>query len=158
MNFFDVIVILSLILSAFSGWRKGFIWQLVQFVVFMVAFYVTTFMSEAVGTMFGVESDLAGVMGFIIIFILAMIAAYVIGHLLRSMFRKLTSESLDATLGVVISCFTSMFFLGVLFSWFEAFNIFMQWVPEESFENSIFCKPLIAMVEFINPFFDQLLP
>lgn len=156
MNIFDLLVLVVLLVSVFMGWRRGLVWQLVQIGVLIVALYVSTFFSQEVGEMLGMEHDIAAVGGFIAIFFAALVAMFVLGHITRSMFHAIGLKVLDAPLGAVLGGAKALLLMGIIFSWFKPFNLLYGWVSLATIEESKSFMPLVEGVQFINPYFEEL--
>lgn len=156
MNLFDLIVYLSVALSLFVGWRRGFVWQVVQLAVLLVAFYTSTFFSGEIGLMLGMQYDMAHVAGFIVIFFVAIVATFVIGYITRSMFQAVGLRLVDSMLGMVLGAVKTLLLLGILFSWFEPFNTIFGWVPQDHLYESQTFRPLTEFIEYLTPYFHDL--
>lgn len=156
MNIFDLVVVLSVIISLFMGWQRGLVWQLVQLFVLIVALYISTFFSEDLGLLVGAKHDLAGIVGFIIIFFVSLVVTFILGYTTRSMFHAVGLKYIDSFLGMFFGGVKTLLILGVLFSWFEPFNTVFQWVPEQDIEQSHTFRPLTETVDKLTPYFEEL--
>lgn len=156
MNLFDLIVYLSVLLSLFIGWRRGLVWQVVQLVVLLVAFYVSTFFSGDIGLMLGFQYDMAHVAGFIVIFFVAIVITFIVGYITRSMFQAIGLRLVDSMLGMVLGAVKTLLLLGILFSWFEPFNTLFGWVPQDAINESRTFHPLTGLIDYLTPYFREL--
>lgn len=156
MNIFDLLVIVAFLVSAFMGWRRGFVWQVVQIVVLLAAYYAATFFSQEVGEMLGMKHDVAAVGGFIAIFFVALIAMFVLGYITRTMFHAVGLKGIDGLLGTVLGGAKALLILGIVFSWFMSFNLMNGWVSMEMIESSRFYAPLVNFAQAINPYLEEL--
>lgn len=156
MNIFDLLVIAVFIFSAFMGWRRGFVWQVVQIIVLIVALYASTYLSQEVGELLGMKHDVAAVGGFIAIFFAALLAMFIVGYLTRSMFHAIGLKGVDALLGIVLGGAKALLILGIVFSWFMSFNLIKGWVPLQTIEESLFFTKLVDFAHAIAPSLESL--
>ena len=156
MNIFDLLVIAVFLFSAFMGWRRGFVWQVVQIVVLLAALYTATYFSQEVGELLGMKHDVAAVGGFIAIFFVALVAMFVLGYITRTMFHAIGLKGVDALLGTALGGVKALLIMGIVFSWFMSFNLLNGWVSKATIEESLFFNKLVNFVHEIAPFFEEL--
>lgn len=156
MNIFDLLVIAVFLFSAFMGWRRGFVWQVVQIVVLLAALYTATYFSQEVGEMLGMKHDVAAVGGFIAIFFVALVAMFVLGYITRTMFHAIGLKGVDALLGTALGGVKALLIMGIVFSWFMSFNLLNGWVSMATIKESLFFTKLVNFAQALNPYLEEM--
>lgn len=156
MNIFDLLVIAVFLFSAFMGWRRGFVWQVVQIVVLLAALYTATYFSQEVGEMLGMKHDVAAVGGFIAIFFVALVAMFVLGYITRTMFHAIGLKGVDALLGTALGGVKALLIMGIVFSWFNSFNLLNGWVSMATIKESLFFTKLVNFAQALNPYLEEM--
>ena len=109
MSILDIVLLIILALGAFSGFRKGFVMEIVSILAFILAIIGSfkllqegmTFMQEQ----FDVSGKLLPYLTFIIIFILIILVVNLLGKALKKILDMTLLGSFDNLAGAVIGLF-----------------------------------------------------
>lgn len=155
MNVFDIIVYIALAWAVFNGWRRGFLLQLVSFVAVIAGLLLAAKYGAYVGSVMGLDSSTAAIVGFLVIFLASLVAITIVGHLLRAVLRFSGLGVADVLLGILFSVVKIGLVVGVLFSWFAAINRDYTWVEKQTIEQSRWFSPVVRITDTIMPYFEE---
>ncbi|MBQ2373966.1 MAG: CvpA family protein [Alistipes sp.] len=155
MNVFDIIVYIALAWAVFNGWRRGFLLQLVSFVAVIAGLMLAAKYGAYVGSVMGLDSSTAAIVGFLVIFLASLVAITIVGHLLRAVLRFSGLGVADVLLGILFSVVKIGLVVGVLFSWFAAINRDYTWVEKQTIEQSRWFSPVVRITDTIMPYFEE---
>ena len=155
MNLFDIIVYIALAWAVFNGWRRGFLLQLVSLVAVIAGLMLAAKYGAYVGSLMGLDSPTAAIVGFLVIFLAALVAITIVGHLLRAVLRFSGLGVADVLLGILFSVLKIGLVVGVLFSWFAAINRDYTWVEKQTIEQSRWFVPVVRVTDTLMPYFEE---
>ena len=155
MNVFDIIVYIALAWAVFNGWRRGFLLQMVSFVAVIAGLMLAAKYGAYVGSVMGLDSSTAAIVGFLVIFLASLVAITIVGHLLRAVLRFSGLGVADVLLGILFSVVKIGLVVGVLFSWFAAINRDYTWVEKQTIEQSRWFSPVVRITDTIMPYFEE---
>ena len=155
MNLFDIIVYIALAWAVFNGWRRGFLLQFVSLVAVIAGLMLAAKYSVYVGSLMGLDSPTAAIVGFLVIFLAALVAITIVGHLLRAVLRFSGLGVADVLLGILFSVLKIGLVVGVLFSWFAAINRDYTWVEKQTIEQSRWFVPVVRVTDTLMPYFEE---
>ena len=155
MNLFDVIVYIALAWAVFNGWRRGFLLQLVSLVALIAGLMLAAKYGAYVGSLMGLDSPTAAIVGFLVIFLAALVAITIVGHLLRAVLRFSGLGVADVLLGILFSVLKIGLVVGVLFSWLAAINRDYTWVEKQTIEQSRWFVPVVRVTDTLMPYFEE---
>ena len=159
MNTLDIILIVILGIGAVTGFRRGFIMEIVSILAFILAIIGAfkllqvgmTFMQEN----FQLSGKLLPYLTFIIIFVAIVILVNLIGKAIKKMLDMTLLGSFDNLAGALIGILKWTFGLSVLF-WI--FNYF-QFNPIERYsENSFIYPQVVSFAPVVVDYISALLP
>jgi hypothetical protein len=116
---FAVLAILSLIL----GWRKGFVVQLIQLIVLYAAILLAPEFADSVGEIFTDDRSLTYLIGFVAIILVSWVVIRIIAPLFRKILLFGLLKKFDSLFGMVLSFFTMVIIVSVIYSLFVTVNI-----------------------------------
>lgn len=156
MNIFDLIVYIALAWAVFSGWRRGFLLQLLSLVAVVAALYLGVRFGAELGVMLKMEGTTAQIGGFIVIFFVALIAIAILGRLLRGIFKFAGLGLVDTLLGIIFSIVKVGLIVSVLFSWFAMLNHDYKLASQQTIASSKWFEPVAGVVDKLTPYFNEL--
>lgn len=156
MNIFDIITLLALVWAVVSGWRSGFVSQLLSLGGIILGVILAVRLGAGVGAALGIDPQFSAVAGFIITFVVAVVAAVILAKLLRSILSFLGLGSLDTIFGIALSVLKFALVLSVAYSSFEALNNDVELVPRKYIASSRTFRPVCGVSESIFPYIKTL--
>lgn len=156
MNILDIIVYISLAWAIFSGWRKGFLLQMLSLIGVVASLYMAVEYGAQAAALFGIEGTAATVTGFIVIFLAGMLIIAVGGHLARAIFRFAGLGMADVALGITFSVVKMGLIVSVIFAWIATINSDYKWIEKPTIEESRWFEPLSQVPKKLTPYFEEL--
>ena len=137
MNFFDILTLVALVWAVVSGWRSGFVSQLLGLLGIILGIVLSLRYGTAVGEMFGIDARFSVVAGFLITFVATLIVATLIARLIARVLSFIGLGWVNTLLGIVLSIIKGLIVLSMLYAAIFALNANLQFVEPQYFDNSI---------------------
>lgn len=155
MNVFDIISLLVLLWAVFSGWRSGFVSQVLSFAGLIAGVVLAVRFGNMVGAAMGLESQFAMPVGFVTVFIVTVMVASLVARLVRKLFSAAGLGSVDVLLGILLSVVKFGLILGVVFDTFNTLNGHMKLIDAKYMTHSYTFTPLVAVWNTLLEWFNQ---
>jgi membrane protein required for colicin V production len=156
MNYLDIIIVLLLVISAVSGYRKGFIHQLASLVAIILGIFLAVKFGKLlwpfVQTHFISSENISKIVSFISIFIIVLILIYLLGRFLEKIFEEIELALINKLAGSVFSIIKMAFILSVIMVLLNISIIKLNWPKAESIEKSYLYKPIESVAPAIFPY------
>ena len=137
INFFDILTLIALIWAVVSGWRSGFVSQLLGLVGIILGIVLSLRYGAAVGAMFNIDPKFSVVAGFLITFVAVLIAATILARLISKMLSFIGLGWVNTLLGIALSIVKGLLVLSMLYAAIFALNANSQLIEPGYFDNSI---------------------
>ena len=137
MNFFDILTLVALAWAVISGWRSGFVSQLLGLLGIILGIVLSLRYGAAVGTMFGIDSRFSVVAGFLITFVAILIVATILSRLLAKVLSFIGLGWVNTLLGIVLSIVKGVVVLSMLYAAIYSLNLNSQLIEPDYFNNSV---------------------
>lgn len=137
INFFDILTLVALIWAVVSGWRSGFVSQLLGLVGIILGIILSLRYGAAVGEMFSIDPKFSVVAGFLITFVAVLIAATILARLISKVLSFIGLGWVNTLLGIALSVIKGLLVLSMLYAAIFALNTNSQLIDPNYFDNSI---------------------
>ena len=137
INFFDIFTLVALIWAFISGWRSGFVSQLLGLVGIILGIILSLRYGAAVGEMFNIDPKFSVVAGFLITFVAVLIAATILARLISKVLSFIGLGWVNTLLGIALSVIKGLLVLSMLYAAIFALNTNSQLIDPNYFDNSI---------------------
>ena len=137
MNFFDILTLVALAWAVISGWRSGFVSQLLGLVGIILGIVLSLRYGAAVGAMFGIDARFSVVAGFLITFVAVLIVATILSRLLAKVLSFIGLGWVNTLLGIVLSIVKGLVVLSMLYAAIYSLNLNSQLIEPDYFNNSV---------------------
>ena len=137
MNFFDILTLVALAWAIISGWRSGFVSQLLGLVGIILGIVLSLRYGAAVGAMFGIDARFSVVAGFLITFVAVLIVATILSRLLAKVLSFIGLGWVNTLLGIVLSIVKGLVVLSMLYAAIYSLNLNSQLIEPDYFNNSV---------------------
>jgi len=137
MNFFDILTLVALVWAVVSGWRSGFVSQLLGLLGIILGIVLSLRYGTAVGEMFNIDARFSVVAGFLITFVATLIVATLIARLIAKVLSFVGLGWVNTLLGIVLSIVKGLIVLSMLYAAIFALNANLQFVEPQYLDNSI---------------------
>ena len=151
MNPIDLIIVLTLAVAVWIGWRRGFILQACSLAGLVVAIWIAMRCGAAVGGWLRLDPAIAAPGGFVAVFVAALVAVALGARLLRKVFRFAGFGVPDVVLGIAVAAVKFLLLLSVLFAAFDRFDADRKWVSRKTIETSWGYEPVKSFSERVFP-------
>lgn len=151
MNILDIILIIILVVTGVSGFRKGLISQAFGIGGLLLGIWLGYRFSARIAGWFEMNDEYASLLAFVLILIMAIIATYFAGRLVKSVFRMTGFGILDNLGGLVLGVVKISLIVSLLLGLFVKFNKESKIVNPDFFEKSLIYKPMKALGDAVFP-------
>ena len=131
----DILVIIAAIMAFYTGYRRGFIVQLISLVGLYIAILLAPTIAEPVGSIFIDNSSLAYVAGFFLVLCVAMLIMWFVAPIIGKLIFWNPFKRLDALMGGVLNLVVVIVVASALFAAFDYANIDTSKPDQESITN-----------------------
>lgn len=147
----DLILLVLLLLSAYSGWRSGAMAMLLSVVVLIVAVVVSSMLGGRVGTVLHIGPNwLWPIIGFLLTFIVLLIAGSWVKRLIKPKTGLL--RSLDGLAGAVLGIIRALVILGMILALFQLVHLPPTNVVVSSMLYPLFIKTAGLLIGVLRPY------
>lgn len=149
MSKVDIVLIIALGFGAYSGYRRGFVGELLFLAAailgILAGFHFSAQASVWLAEKTNMSKEFLPYLGFLMVFIIVVILVSLLGKFTKNIIDKTLLGSLDSAFGALIGLLKWSFFISVLLWIFDALDVEFS---ERWTEDSI----LLPYIESIAPF------
>jgi membrane protein required for colicin V production len=160
MSYLDIIIAILVVISAISGFRKGFIHQLASLSALILGIFLAVKFSHILASFiqshFTSSVNSSKIIAFIIVFILVVIIVQIIGKILEKAFEEIELAPLNKIAGCVFSVIKMVFILSCFMILLRLSIVNFNWPKQHDIENSFMYKPIESAAPAIFPYLKQL--
>ena len=165
MSIFDIVIFVTLVLGAFSGFKRGLILELLTFLAFFVGiiggFYLMHTGVDFLSEQFNLSGSFLPILSFLLIFFTIIILVNLMGKALKKVIDMTPLGSLDNVAGGVLGALKWAFTLSVLI-WgasylgmgFDSYLESSQMVPYIEPIAPVVFDFVSAFIPFLSEFFE----
>ena len=151
----DIIIIVLLVLAAWSGWRRGAVTMLASIVILIAAVIIAALFGTALGRALGVGPTLLfPVTGFFILFVILLFIGSFIKKAIKPKSGFLAGG--DKFFGLILGVLRAVIVLGLLFAFLRIFQFPSTKLANQSATYPIVLKSSALMVSQLKPLVSQL--
>jgi len=159
LSIIDIIIIVPLVIGAYSGYRKGFIMEVVSLLALILAviggFHFLHWGISLLHEHFNLSGRFMPVLSFILIFAAIVLVVNLVGKILKKVAQMAFLGGLDKVVGAILGGPKWVFFLSLVV-W--AFQVFGVEIPEHLQEKSLFYSYIIGLAPATVEIFSYLIP
>ena len=137
MNFFDILTLVALAWAVISGWRSGFVSQLLGLLGIILGVVLSVKYGAAVGAMFHIDARFSVIAGFLITFVVTLILATILAKTIAQVLSFIGLGWINTLLGIALSIVKGLIVLSMLYAAIYALNANLQFLELQYFDNSI---------------------
>ena len=156
MSYLDIIIIILLVISAISGFRKGFIHQLASLAALILGIYLAVkfshYLAGFIQSHFTSSANTAKISAFIIIFILVVILVHLLGKFFEKSFEEIELGSLNKIAGCIFSMVKMVFILSCFMVLLKLSIVNFNWPKQTDIDKSFSYKPIESAAPAIFPY------
>ena len=155
MNFFDILTLVALVWAVISGWRSGFVSQLLGLLGIVLGVALSVRYGAAVGELFHIDARFSAVAGFLITFVTTLIIATILARLIARVLSFIGLGWVNSLLGIMLSIVKGLLVLSLLYASIYALNANLQFVEPTYFDNSISFDVVRSCAEPLFKFWNE---
>ncbi len=137
MNFFDILTLIALVWAVISGWRSGFVSQLLGLLGIVLGVVLSIRYGANVGAMFNIDDRFSVIAGFLITFVAALIVATILAKLIARVLSFIGLGWVNTLLGIVLSIVKGLLVLSLLYASIYALNGNLHFIEPDYFDSSV---------------------
>lgn len=137
MNLFDVLTILVLVWTIFTGWRSGLVSQLLGLVGIIGGAILAVAYGAEVGKVLGLNESYSVIAGFLITFVVAMIVVSIVSRMLARVLSAIGLGWVNRILGAAFSVLKGVLVLSMLYAAIFSLNEQFGFIDPAIFEQSL---------------------
>jgi membrane protein required for colicin V production len=156
INYFDVIIAIFLLWSAYRGMTKGFlimaaslaalifgVWGAIRFSHLTAALLISSF---------GVQTKYLAMISFALTFVIIVILVHLLSRALDKLVKAVALGIVNRIAGVLFGILKTAFLISIFLVILNGINNRVPFIPEEHKENSLLYQPLSRLAPAIFPF------
>lgn len=159
MSIIDIIIVVPLVVGAISGFRKGFIMEIVSLLALILAviggFHFLHWGISMLQEHFDLSGRFVPFLSFVLIFVVIVILVNAVGKVLKKIMQMAFLGGLDKAAGALLGALKWLFFLSLII-W--AFQVFGVQIPEHLREKSIFYSYVVGVAPAFVDIFGYIIP
>ena len=156
MNIIDIVIFISLIIAAISGFMKGLVLSVASFVGFflgiIVSFRFAGSVQQILIELTGSDGRYLYFIGFLICFVLVTIVVYFIGKAIEKLVEMVALGFLNRLTGAAFGVLRSLLVFSALIYALAYIDPDKRLITTEQQESSFFYQPLEKVLPSILPF------
>lgn len=156
MNVIDIIILVFLLISAVSGFIKGFILSVASFIGFflgiIVSFRLAGSVQQLLMAITGSEGRFLYVVGFLLCFALVVTLVYLVGKIIEKAVKLVALGFLNRVAGAAFAVLRSLLIFSALIYALSYIDPLDRLITPEQQESSLFYQPLEKILPALLPF------
>jgi membrane protein required for colicin V production len=160
MSYLDIIIIILLVISAISGFRKGLIHQLASLLALIFGIYLAIkfshFAASFIQLHFTSSANTAKIIAFVVVFIVVVILVHLLGKFLEKTFEEIELGSINKIAGCLFSVAKSVFIISCLMLVLKLSIVNFNWPKQADIDKSFSYKPIESAAPAVFPYLKQL--
>jgi len=158
MNYIDIILVLLLIFSAISGFRKGLIVELASLAALILGIWgaieFSDITSEFLVENFNWEPEYLNIISFIITFVVIVILVHIVGNVVNKLVETVMLGFINKLAGLVFGILRAALVLSIILVVFDKIDEDVEILSGKAKANSRLYEPIRNFAPSIFPFID----
>ena len=159
MNWFDIIIIILLLIALINGYRKGLIQQLVSLAIILLSAIfggkLAAYILPELNRFLDLSPNLARVLSFVLAFAAIAIIISLIGKFIQKFLAVIFLSFVNRLLGSIIAVGTLMFILSIVLNLVLMLDKNESLISKEIKKESFFFERVEAVVPAVVPHLDR---
>lgn len=153
---FDIVILLILGLSAWRGWKNGFIMEIFYSLFIFVSIYLSIHVSNWVAAQWGgPPPNATGLKAFLTCLVLLSIGLFFLAKLASAAIKGGTGGRVNSIAGLFFSVLKTAMILSILLLIGEKINGKVQWMPREQKQASFTYEPIYKLSFLVLPAMEE---
>ncbi len=156
MNYFDLIILVPLLWSAYKGFSKGFVYSIASFAALLLGIYGAIKFSDVTSRYliqnFNFNQHYLPIISFAVTFILIVVAVHFVATLIDKLIKAIALGFINRILGAVFGFAKIAFILSIILVIINGLDKNLNFISPKLKETSILYKPLSDFAPSIFPY------
>ena len=153
INFLDILLLIPMLLFAWSGYKKGLIISLASLAALILGLYFAFFFSDFAGNLltkyFTIQGKYLAAISFVVTFVVVIIAVITLGNTLEKVVKVLMLGFLNKAAGAVFGLLKGALYMSILIFVINYFDGGQSIIKKENREKSLFYEPVESVAPFL---------
>lgn len=158
MNYIDIVLVLLLVFSAISGFRKGLIVELASLAALILGIWGAIEFSDVTSNFlvenFHLKSDHLNIISFIVTFVVIVILVHIIGSVVNKMVETVMLGFLNKLAGMVFGIVRAALILSIVLVVFDKIDEDVEILSPKVKSESRMYEPIRNLAPSLFPFID----
>ncbi len=156
MNYFDVIIVVILLWSAYRGITRGFIIMAASLAALILGIWGAIRFSDLTAGLlkekFEIQTEYLSLIAFALTFIAIVIAVHLVARATDKLVKAVALGLVNRLLGLVFAVLKNAFILSIILVVLNTIDKKTPFLPEEQVEDSILYAPLSKLAPAVFPY------
>ena len=156
INYFDFIIAIFLLWSAYRGITKGFLIMAASLAALILGVWGAIRFSHLTAALlissFGVQTKYLALISFALTFVIIVILVHLLSRALDKLVKAVALGIVNRLAGLLFGILKTAFLISILLVILNGINNRVPFIPEEHKENSLLYQPLSRLAPAIFPF------
>jgi membrane protein required for colicin V production len=156
MNYLDIILAILIVLSAVSGFTKGFVHQLASLAALILGIFLAVKFSKVIAPFINAHltssENASKIIAFVLIFLVVMILVHLLGKFLEKVLEEVELGLINKIAGLVFGVIKMLFVVSALMIFLQFSIIKFNWPKQETREGSFLYKPVASVAPALFPY------
>ncbi len=158
MNYLDFIIIILLIISAISGYKKGIVSQVTSITALILGIYLAITLTKNLAPWlvdsFSWSIGFSKIFSVITIFILVLVTVGIVGRAIEKTFEDAELGNLNKIFGLVFSIAKTLIILSIITLALSFFGKVKSFPNKDDMHNSMLYMPVASIIPAICPYLE----
>ena len=158
MNYIDIVLVLLLVFSAISGFRKGLIVELASLAALILGIWGAIEFSDVTSNFlvenFHLKSDHLNIISFIVTFVVIVILVHIVGSVVNKMVETVMLGFLNKLAGMVFGIVRAALILSIVLVVFDKIDEDVEILSPKVKSESRMYEPIRNLAPSLFPFID----
>jgi membrane protein required for colicin V production len=156
LNYFDLIIGIILLWSAYRGVRKGFLIMAASLAALILGVWGAIRFSHLTAALLisyvGMQTQYLGLISFALTFVLIVLLVHLLSRALDKLVKAVALGPVNRVAGLLFGLLKSAFLISIFLVIIKGIDRRIPFIPEEHKENSLLFQPLSRLAPAIFPF------
>jgi membrane protein required for colicin V production len=156
VNYFDFIIAIFLLWSAYRGITKGFLIMVASLAALIFGVWGAIRFSHLTAALlisyFGVQTKYLGLISFALTFVVIVILVHLLSRAMDKLVKAVALGIVNRLAGLLFGMFKTAFLISIFLVIINGINSRIPFIPDEHKENSLLYQPLSRLAPAIFPF------
>jgi membrane protein required for colicin V production len=156
MNYLDIILAILIVISAISGFSKGFVHQLASLAALILGIFLAVKFSKLIAPFINAHvtssENASKIIAFVLIFIVVIILVQLLGKFLEKVLEEVELGIINKLAGLAFGVIKMLFIVSALMIFLQFSIIKFNWPSQKLRDGSFLYKPVESVAPALFPY------